>query len=102
MERLRNKFLSVPVDAVLYPASEPAQRLAKEQKDKARVAQAARDAAFQRQTSTSAPQTRNWREPASTFQPSLNNRAAEPSSGEMVNNSQVPWTDGSNGPLPTK
>jgi hypothetical protein len=52
MDRLRNKFLSVPVDAVLHPASEPAQRLAKE---------AAREAAPQRQGSTLALQTKNWR-----------------------------------------
>jgi TIR domain len=35
MEKLRNQFLSVPVDAVLHPASASAQRIAKEQKDKA-------------------------------------------------------------------
>jgi hypothetical protein len=38
MERLRNKFLNVPVDAVLPPASVAAQQVAVEQKDKARVA----------------------------------------------------------------
>jgi hypothetical protein len=35
MERLRNKFLNVPVDAVLHTASDSAQQIAKEQKDKA-------------------------------------------------------------------
>src|SRR5262249_12353026 len=35
MERLRNKFLNVPVDAVVHPASDSAQQVAKEQKDKA-------------------------------------------------------------------
>jgi hypothetical protein len=35
MERLRNKFLNVPVDAVLHPPSDPAKEVAKEQKDKA-------------------------------------------------------------------
>ena len=35
MERLRNKFLNVSVDAVLHPASDPAQQAATEQKDKA-------------------------------------------------------------------
>src|SRR5262249_29727654 len=35
MERLRSKFLHVPVDAVLHPASDSAQQVAKEQKDKA-------------------------------------------------------------------
>jgi hypothetical protein len=35
MERLRDKFLNVPVDAVLHPASASAQQVAKEQKDKA-------------------------------------------------------------------
>jgi hypothetical protein len=38
MERLRNKFLNVEVDAVLRPASDSAQRIAKEQKDKAAMA----------------------------------------------------------------
>ena len=38
MERLRNKFLNVPVDAVLHPASDSAQQAAKEQKDKATMA----------------------------------------------------------------
>jgi hypothetical protein len=37
MERLRIKFLNVPVDAVLHPASDSAQQVAKEQKDKARA-----------------------------------------------------------------
>jgi dTMP kinase len=37
MERLRNKFLNVQVDAVLHPASDSAQQVAKEQKDKARA-----------------------------------------------------------------
>jgi hypothetical protein len=35
MERLRDKFLNVRVDAVLHPASNSAQQAAKEQKDKA-------------------------------------------------------------------
>ena len=35
MERLRNKFLNVRVDAVLHRASDSAQQAAKEQKDKA-------------------------------------------------------------------
>jgi tetratricopeptide (TPR) repeat protein len=35
MERLRDKYLNVPVDAVLHPASVSAQQVAKEQKDKA-------------------------------------------------------------------
>jgi hypothetical protein len=35
MERLRDKFLNVPVDALLLPASDSAQQVAKEQKDKA-------------------------------------------------------------------
>jgi TIR domain len=35
MEKLRNQFLSVPVDAVLHPASASARLLAEEQKDKA-------------------------------------------------------------------
>jgi hypothetical protein len=35
MQRLRDKFLNVPVDAVLHPASDSAQQVAKEQKDKA-------------------------------------------------------------------
>jgi hypothetical protein len=38
MERLRNKFLNVEVDAVLHPASDSAQQVAKEQKDKATMA----------------------------------------------------------------
>src|SRR5262245_20609709 len=38
MERLRNKFLNVPVDAVLHPASDSAQQAATEQKDKATMA----------------------------------------------------------------
>jgi hypothetical protein len=38
MERLRSKFLHVPVDAVLHPASDSAQQVAKEQKDKATMA----------------------------------------------------------------
>jgi TIR domain-containing protein/tetratricopeptide repeat protein len=38
MQRLRSKFLNVPVDAVLHPASNSAQRVAKEQKDKAAMA----------------------------------------------------------------
>jgi hypothetical protein len=38
MDRLRNRFLNVPVDAVLHPASDSAQRIAKEQKDKAAMA----------------------------------------------------------------
>ena len=37
MERLRNKFLNVRVDAVLHPASNSAQQVAKEQKDKATI-----------------------------------------------------------------
>jgi hypothetical protein len=35
MELLRSKFLNVEVDAVLHPASDSAQQVAKEQKDKA-------------------------------------------------------------------
>jgi hypothetical protein len=38
MERLRNRFLNVPVDAVVHPASKSAQHIAKEQKDKATMA----------------------------------------------------------------
>jgi hypothetical protein len=38
MGRLRNKFLNVPVDAVLHPASLSAQQAATEQKDKATMA----------------------------------------------------------------
>jgi hypothetical protein len=38
MERLRDKFLNVPVDAVLHPASDFAQQAATEQKDKATMA----------------------------------------------------------------
>jgi hypothetical protein len=38
MGRLRNKFLNVPVDAVLHPASGSAQQVAKELKDKATMA----------------------------------------------------------------
>src|SRR5262249_39116802 len=38
MERLRNKFLSVSLDTVRHPASDSAQQLAKEQKDKATTA----------------------------------------------------------------
>jgi tetratricopeptide (TPR) repeat protein len=38
MERLRDKFLNVPVDAVLYPPSVSAQQAATEQKDKAAMA----------------------------------------------------------------
>src|SRR6516162_4963087 len=38
MEKLRNKFLNVPVDAVLHPASVSAQQIATEQKDKATIA----------------------------------------------------------------
>jgi hypothetical protein len=38
MERLRSKFLNVEVDAILRPASDSAQRIAKEQKDKAAIA----------------------------------------------------------------
>jgi hypothetical protein len=37
MERLRSKFLNVPTDAVLHLASDSAQQVAKEQKDKATV-----------------------------------------------------------------
>jgi len=39
MERLRNKFLNLPVDAVLHEASTSAQQVATEQKDKAAKAQ---------------------------------------------------------------
>jgi TIR domain len=35
MERLRNKFLNVPLDVVLQPASQPTQQVTKEQEDKA-------------------------------------------------------------------
>jgi hypothetical protein len=38
MERLRNKFLSVPISAVLHPASATAQQAAKERKDNAAIA----------------------------------------------------------------
>jgi TIR domain len=38
MERLRTRFLNVPVDAELHPASDSAQQVAKEQKDKATAA----------------------------------------------------------------
>jgi hypothetical protein len=38
MGRLRNKFLSVSLDTVLHPASDSAQQVAKEQKDKATMA----------------------------------------------------------------
>jgi hypothetical protein len=38
LERLRNKFLNVPIDAVLHTASDSAQQAAKEQKDKAALA----------------------------------------------------------------
>jgi len=38
MERLRNRFLNVRVDAVLHPASDSAQQVAKEQQDKATMA----------------------------------------------------------------
>jgi hypothetical protein len=38
MERLRNRFLSVSLDTVLHPASDSAQQVAKEQKDKATMA----------------------------------------------------------------
>jgi len=38
MERLRRSFLDEPVDAVLHPASDSAQQIAKEQKDKATIA----------------------------------------------------------------
>src|SRR5262249_37706838 len=38
MERLRNKFLSFSLDTVLHPASDSAQQVAKEQKDKATMA----------------------------------------------------------------
>jgi hypothetical protein len=38
MDRLRDKFLNVPVDAILHPASDSAQQVAKEQKDKAIMA----------------------------------------------------------------
>ena len=38
MERLRNRFLNVRVDAVLHPASDSAQQVAKEQKDKVTMA----------------------------------------------------------------
>jgi hypothetical protein len=38
MERLRNSFLNMPVHAVLHSASDSAQQFAKEQKDKAVVA----------------------------------------------------------------
>jgi hypothetical protein len=38
MDRLRNTFLNVPVDAVLHPASYSARRIAKEQKVKAAAA----------------------------------------------------------------
>jgi hypothetical protein len=37
MELLRNRFLNVPVDAVLHTASHSAQQVAKEQKDKATI-----------------------------------------------------------------
>jgi hypothetical protein len=42
MERLRTRFLNVPVDAVLHPASDSAQQVANEQKDKAAIATAAK------------------------------------------------------------
>ncbi len=38
MERLRNRFLNVPIDAVLHPASYSAQQVAQEQKQKATAA----------------------------------------------------------------
>jgi hypothetical protein len=38
MERLRTRFLNVPIDAVLHPASDSAQQVANEQKDKATIA----------------------------------------------------------------
>src|SRR5262245_54648590 len=38
MERLRNRFLNVPVDAVLHSASDSAQQAATKQKDKAAMA----------------------------------------------------------------
>lgn len=38
MGRLRNRFLNVPVDAVLHTASDSAQQIAKEQQDKATTA----------------------------------------------------------------
>jgi hypothetical protein len=44
MDHLRNRFLSVPVDAVLHPASLFAQQAATEQKDKAAMALAAQQA----------------------------------------------------------
>jgi hypothetical protein len=37
MERLRNRFLNVPIDAVVHSASVSAQQVAREQKDKAEV-----------------------------------------------------------------
>ena len=77
MDRLRNKFLSVPVDAVLHPASKRAQQLAEEQKVKAKAAQAA---APQSQTSTAALHIGNCREP--------DNRAAG-----LSQNSPAVWTD---------
>ena len=39
MKLLRKRFLNVPVDAVLHPASDSAQQVAKEQKDKATMAE---------------------------------------------------------------
>jgi hypothetical protein len=57
MERLRNKFLNVPVDAVLHPASDTAQQVARKQKDRARVAleEAAIEDGDQRSAPTGAP-----------------------------------------------
>ena len=44
MERLRTRFLNVPVDAVLHPASDSAQEAASEQKGKATIALRAEEA----------------------------------------------------------
>jgi TIR domain len=52
MERLRSRFLNVPVDAVLHPASDSAQQVAKEQKHKATMALEASRAAEQKDAVT--------------------------------------------------
>jgi TIR domain len=69
MERLRNRFLNVPVDSVLQPASVSAQQIAKEQKDKASVAQRAEDERRRHEQSKVAQRVEEERQRAAAWAP---------------------------------
>jgi hypothetical protein len=57
MERLRNRFLNIQVDTELHPASDAAQQVAKEQKDKAMAAELHKAAEIEQRTGERAPGT---------------------------------------------